>query len=193
MGLGDMKVGYARVSTADQNIEMQLRALSEAGCDKVYTDEGQSGAARNRPGLDEAMDVLTGGDTLVIWRLDRLGRSLSHLIDVVALLGRRNIGLHSISEAINTGSAGGVLIFHIMGALAEFERALISERTKAGMAAARERGSQIGRPHKILSAEIGQMRHAVEVEGLSKSAAARRFGVSRATLYRAFRRELERG
>lgn len=192
MGLGDMKVGYARVSTADQNIEMQLKALSEAGCDRVFTDEGQSGAARNRPGLDEAMDVLTAGDTLVIWRLDRLGRSLSHLIDVVAMLGRRNIGLLSISEAINTGSAGGVLIFHIMGALAEFERALISERTKAGMAAARDRGSRIGRPHKILSDEIGQLRHAIEVEGMSKSAAARRFGVSRATLYRAFRRELER-
>ncbi|MCK7611650.1 recombinase family protein [Roseibium sediminicola] len=187
-----MKVGYARVSTADQNIEMQLKALSEAGCDRVFTDEGQSGAVRNRPGLDEAMDVLAAGDTLVIWRLDRLGRSLSHLIDVVAMLGRRNIGLLSISEAINTGSAGGVLIFHIMGALAEFERALISERTKAGMAAARERGSQIGRPHKILSDEIGQLRHAIEVEGMSKSAAARRFGVSRATLYRAFRRELER-
>jgi len=183
-----MRIGYARVSTADQNIEMQMRALNSAGCDRIFTDEGVSGTLRHRPGLENALGRLNAGDTLVIWRLDRLGRSLSNLIDIVAELGRDNIGLHSITEAINTASAGGILIFHIMGALAEFERTLISERTKAGMAAARARGSRIGRPHKLPSDQLDNLRHAVKEEGISISAAARRFGVSRSTLYRAMQR-----
>ncbi|PYB73273.1 recombinase family protein [Rhizobium wuzhouense] len=183
-----MRIGYARVSTLDQNVDMQLKALDASGCERVFTDLGHSGALRQRPGLAEAMAVLRSGDTLVIWRLDRLGRSLSHLIELVNDLGRRGIALYSVTEAIDTGSAGGLLIFHIMGALAEFERGLISERTRAGMAAARLRGQAIGRPAKLgpegLSAALDLMVHG----GVSLADAARRQGISRATLCRALRR-----
>lgn len=182
-----MRIGYARVSTHDQNIEMQLKALEGAGCERTFTDHGLSGASRTRPGLTQAIDCLSAGDTLVIWRLDRLGRSLSHLIEVVAEMGQREIGLYSITESIDTGSAGGLLIFHIMGALAEFERALISERTKAGMWAARARGSAIGRPVKLMPDEIDAALEAME-RGVSLAAAARHLGVSRSTLYRRVRR-----
>ncbi|GLR22083.1 MULTISPECIES: recombinase family protein [Alphaproteobacteria] len=185
-----MRIGYARVSTHDQNIDMQLNALAGAGCERIFTDHGLSGASRTRPGLMQARDSLAAGDTLVIWRLDRLGRSLSHLIEVVAELGRREIGLYSISESIDTASAGGILIFHIMGALAEFERALISERTKAGMWAARARGSAIGRPAKLQPDEIEAALEALE-QGVSLAMAARQFGVSRSTLYRRVRRSAE--
>ena len=123
----------------------------------------------------------------MIWRRDRLGRSLSHLIEVVAELGRKEIGLYSVSESIDTASAGGILIFHIMGALAEFERALISERTKAGMSAAKARGSPIGRPVKLMAHEIDAALDAMR-EGTPLAAAARQFGVSRSTLYRSMRR-----
>ncbi|MBW8283364.1 MAG: recombinase family protein [Rhizobium sp.] len=182
-----MRIGYARVSTHDQNIELQLRALKAAGCRRIYTDQGLSGASRSRPGLVGALNELSPGDTLVIWRLDRLGRSLSHLIEVVAELGRKEIGLYSVSESIDTASAGGILIFHIMGALAEFERALISERTKAGMSAAKARGSPIGRPVKLMAHEIDAALDALR-EGTPLAAAARQFGVSRSTLYRSMRR-----
>ncbi|MBW8320855.1 MAG: recombinase family protein [Arenimonas sp.] len=182
-----MRIGYARVSTHDQNIELQLRALKAAGCRRIYTDQGLSGASRSRPGLVGALNELSPGDTLVIWRLDRLGRSLSHLIEVVAELGRKEIGLYSVSESIDTASAGGILIFHIMGALAEFERALISERTKAGMSAAKARGSPIGRPVKLMAHEIDAALDAMR-EGTPLAAAARQFGVSRSTLYRSMRR-----
>jgi len=182
------RIGYARVSTSDQNIEMQLQALSAAGCDDIFTDQGLSGSLRSRPGLEQSLRRLQPGDTLVIWRLDRLGRSLSNLIEVVARLGRDKIGLYSITEAINTASAGGILIFHIMGALAEFERALISERTKAGMSAAKARGSPIGRPIKMAPEQIMQAIQAIESEGMTVTAAAKAFAVSRATLYRALYR-----
>ncbi len=186
--LSTMRIGYARVSTSDQNIDLQLQALAQAGCDHVFTDQGHSGASRNRPGLAQSMGRLRPGDTLVIWRLDRLGRSLSHLIEVVTELGRRNIGLYSITEAINTASAGGILIFHIMGALAEFERTLISERTKAGMSAARARGRQIGRPVKLPPGSVADAMQAIGAGELSATDAARELGVSRATLYRAMGR-----
>lgn len=181
-----MRIGYARVSTHDQNIEMQMRALRAAGCAKIHSDQGQSGASRSRPGLVRSLSELSAGDTLVIWRLDRLGRSLSHLIEVVDELGRKEIGLYSITESIDTASAGGILIFHIMGALAEFERALISERTKAGMSAARARGSAIGRPIKLMPDEVDAALEAM-AKGLPLAAAARQFGVSRSTLYRSLR------
>ena len=182
-----MRIGYARVSTHDQNIEMQMRALRAAGCAKIHSDRGQAGASRSRPGLVRSLSELSAGDTLVIWRLDRLGRSLSHLIEVVDELGRKEIGLYSITESIDTASAGGILIFHIMGALAEFERALISERTKAGMSAARARGSAIGRPIKLMPGEVDAALEAM-AKGLPLAAAARQFGVSRSTLYRSLRR-----
>lgn len=182
------RIGYARVSTADQNIELQLRALSAAGCARIYSDQGLSGSLRNRPGLEQSIGQLQAGDTLVIWRLDRLGRSLSHLIDVVAELGRNKIGLYSITEAIDTASAGGILIFHIMGALAEFERSLISERTRAGMSAAKARGSAIGRPVKLNPEQTAGAVRAICLDGLTVAAASHQFGVSRATLYRMMRR-----
>lgn len=182
-----MRIGYARVSTNEQNIELQVLALRAAGCDRIFDDHGMSGGSRIRPGLAGALEALRSGDTLVIWRLDRLGRSLSHLIDVVTELGRRDVGLYSVTESIDTGSAGGILIFHIMGALAQFERALISERTRAGMSAAKARGSPIGRPFKLLQADLDRALTAIAA-GMRVKAAARDFGVSRATIYRALRR-----
>ncbi|WDD91004.1 recombinase family protein [Burkholderia sp. FERM BP-3421] len=140
-----MIVGYARVSTDEQNLELQIDALTRAGCDTIHTDQGISGADFSRPGLDAALETMSAGDTLMVWRLDRLGRSLSKLIDLVTHLDGRNIQFASIMESINTNSSSGVLIFHLMAALAQFERSLISERTRAGMAAARARGKPIGR------------------------------------------------
>lgn len=143
-----MLIGYARVSTDEQTPALQFDALSRAGCQKIFT-ESASGAAVNRPALEEALSALQPGDTLVTWKLDRLGRSLAHLITIVTLLESRRVAFRSLSESIDTETAGGRLLFHVMGALAEFERALISERTRAGIAAARARGRIIGRPPKL--------------------------------------------
>jgi DNA invertase Pin-like site-specific DNA recombinase len=145
-------IGYARVSTQDQHLHLQRDALTSAGCLKIYTDT-VSGSTTERRGLDEALGYLRPGDTLVVWRLDRLGRSLKHLIETVTLLQERGIGLKSLTEQIDTGTSGGKLIFHIFGALAEFERNLIQERTNAGLIAARARGKKGGRPKSHLSDE----------------------------------------
>lgn len=142
------RIGYARVSTHDQTLALQLDALKAAGCAQVFEDHAVSGASTSRPGLTDAMRSLHQGDTLVVWRLDRLGRSLRHLIETLTQLSDDGIGFHSIHDAIDTNTAGGRLTFHIMGALAEFERDLISERTKAGMAAAKARGVHVGRPKR---------------------------------------------
>ena len=183
-----MLVGYARVSTDGQSIDLQIDALRLYGCKKIFRDKGLSGASRGRPGLDRCLAGLEAGDDLVVWKLDRLGRSLSHLVEVVNALDRRGIGLVSLSEAIDTGSAGGVLIFHIMAALAEFERALISERTKAGMRSARLRGRHLGRPRKLDDSMItADLRELVGSRG-GIAGAAQQLGVSRATVYRALRR-----
>lgn len=141
-----MKIGYARVSTEEQCLDLQLLALQAAGCDTILSDHGVSGSRFDRPGLHDALRVAQAGDTLVVWRLDRLGRSLSHLVEVVSNLGRHNIEFISLTESIDTRSSTGMLMFHMIAALAEFERSLISERTRAGMAAARARGVKIGRP-----------------------------------------------
>lgn len=146
-----MMVGYARVSTDEQRPDLQIDALVKAGCEHVLIDEGISGARESRPALDRALGQLRPGDVLVTWKLDRLGRSLSHLIQVVTALEAKQVALRSLSEAIDTGTAAGRLLFHVMGALAEFERSLISERTKAGLAAARARGRHPGRPRKQTS------------------------------------------
>lgn len=140
-------IGYARVSTDEQNPALQFDALNKAGCQRIFSDSA-SGATASRPALEHALSSLKFGDTLVVWKLDRLGRSLSHLMDLVEELERRGVAFRSLSEAIDTSTASGRLLFHVMGALAEFERALISERTRAGMAAARARGAAIGRPPK---------------------------------------------
>ena len=143
-----MRVGYARVSTFEQNLDLQKDALKKAGCKKIFVDK-VSGVAAARPGIEDAISYLREGDTLVVWRLDRLGRSLKHLIELVGHLEGKNIGFHSLQESIDTSSSGGRLVFHFFGALAEFERNLIQERTKAGLAAARARGKKGGRPKAL--------------------------------------------
>ncbi len=144
-----MKIGYARVSTDIQRLDLQMDALKNAGCDFIFTDHGISGATVERPGLRQAMDMLQKGDTLIVWRLDRLGRSLVNLVEYVSGLGKRGVEFRSLTESIDTSSSGGKLLFHMIAALAEFERSLISERTKAGMAAAKLRGKHVGRPRRI--------------------------------------------
>ena len=143
-----MQIGYARVSTLEQNVGPQSDQLEEAGCERIFRDKA-SGAKTERPGLQEAIEFLREGDSLVVWRLDRLGRSLRHLIDTVSELEERGIGFRSLQESIDTTTSGGRLIFHIFGALAEFERNLIRERTMAGLRAARARGRVGGRPRKL--------------------------------------------
>lgn len=143
-----MKVGYARVSTHEQNLSLQEDALGLAGCGKIFHDQ-VSGAKAERPGLEEAKAYVREGDTLVVWRLDRLGRSLRHLIETVTALEERGVGFQSVQESIDTTTSGGRLVFHIFGALAEFERNLIQERTRAGLAAARARGRKGGRPRTL--------------------------------------------
>jgi len=179
-----MLIGYARVSTDDQNLALQRDALSAAGCERVFEDQGISGTTRVRPGLDSALTVLASGDVLVVWKLDRLGHSLPHLIDTLAALGERGIGFRSLSEAIDTGSAGGRLVFHLMGALAEFERSLIVERTTAGLKAARERGIHVGRRKSLTPAQVAHARILLD-GGERVPVVARSLGVSRSTLYRA--------
>src|SRR3954447_12924690 len=140
-----MLIGYARVSTTDQTLALQQDALTQAGCERIFTDTA-SGSKTDRPGLQEALRFARSGDTLVVWRLDRLGRSLKHLIETVTAMQEDGIHFRSLQEQIDTGSSGGKLIFHVFGALAEFERDLIRERTKAGLTAARARGRVGGRP-----------------------------------------------
>jgi len=143
-----MLIGYARVSTTEQNLDLQTDALRTAGCERLFTDT-VSGATVDRPGLDTALTECRSGDTLVVWKLDRLGRSLPHLVDIVRDLGVRGVGFNSVQESIDTTTSGGKLIFHIFASLAEFERDLIRERTNAGLAAARARGRTGGRPKGV--------------------------------------------
>ena len=143
-----MRIGYARVSTQEQNLDLQKDALKRAGCKKIIEDIA-SGKTENRPGLDRVRELLREGDVLVVWRLDRLGRSLKHLIELMTELEQKKIGFQSLQESIDTTSPGGKLIFHMFGALAEFERNLIRERTRAGLDAARARGRKGGRPKKL--------------------------------------------
>jgi DNA invertase Pin-like site-specific DNA recombinase len=143
-----MLIGYARVSTDDQNLDLQRDALKQAGCEQIFTDH-ISGTKAERPGLTDALSHLRDGDTLVVWRLDRLGRTLPHLIETVNGLQNRGIGFKSLTESIDTTTSGGKLIFHIFGALAEFEREIIRERTNAGLSAARARGRKGGRPKAL--------------------------------------------
>lgn len=180
---GGMKWGYARVSTEDQNLDLQRRALNAAGCDRLFEDQ-MSGASTKRPGLDDVLAKCGDGDVLVVWKLDRLGRSLPHLIEVIQELGTKGCGFQSLSENIDTTTAGGRLVFHLMGALAEFERALIGERTKAGLAAARMRGVRIGRKRAMSAEQIRHARALLEA-GERPTDIARTMQVGRSTLYRA--------
>lgn len=177
-------VGYARVSTSDQNLDLQLTALRNAGCTRVHTDQGISGAEFERPGLATALKELRAGDMLIVWRLDRLGRSLVDLIRLVTELGARKVEFRSLTEAIDTSSPGGRLLFHMLGAMAEFERSLLSERTKAGMAAARARGSRIGRRPALTAAQRTAARIAIEQNLVSLEDIAAENGVHPRSLRR---------
>ena len=177
-----MKIGYARVSTDDQDLSLQLDALKEAGCGKIYRDKA-SGAKAQRPGLQESLAYLREGDTLVVWRLDRLGRSLKHLIETVQLLEERGVGFQSLQEAIDTTTSGGKLIFHIFGALAEFERNLIRERTNAGLKAARARGRKGGRPRALDEKKQALLYQLYDEKKYSVKQICEMVGVSKSTLY----------
>jgi DNA invertase Pin-like site-specific DNA recombinase len=157
-----MKVGYARILTHEQNLSLQKDALKQADCGKIFHDQ-VSGAKAKRPGLQEAKSYVREGDSLVVWRLDRLGRSLKHLIETVTALEERGVGFQRLQESIDTTTSGGRLVFHIFGALAEFERNLIQERTRAGLAAARARGRQGGRP-RVLDAKKQGLLHKLHAE-----------------------------
>lgn len=178
-----MLVGYARVSTPEQSMDLQIDALKAAGCEKIYQDVA-SGAKAKRNGLDEALKYLREGDVLVVWRLDRLGRSLKHLIEVVTLLNEKSIGFRSLQESIDTTTPGGKLIFHVFGALAEFEREIIRERTRAGLTAARARGRKGGRPVKMTEKKIKMARALYADKSNEIKEICKTLGISRSTLYR---------
>jgi len=181
------KIGYARVSTHDQNIGLQMIALG-AVCTRIFEDQGFSGSTSARPGLNAAMRFLKAGDTLVVWRLDRLGRSIQDLIRLIERLRRRKIAFQSITENIDTGSAGGRLVFHLLAAMAEFERQLIRERTVAGIAAARAKGKRIGRRPALSEEDRKAAYHAIIEVGEELEEVARRYRVHPRTILRSFAR-----
>ena len=184
-----MHIGYARVSTGEQTLDLQRDALTAARCDRLFTDTA-SGARAERPGLTAALDHLRPGDTLVVWRLDRLGRSLRHLIETVMALEQRGVGFKSLTESIDTTSPGGKLVFHIFGALAEFERDLIRQRTRAGLTAARARGRKGGRPKAVAFRDPKQLamaRRLYHEQQTPVDALCQLLKVSRATFYRYIR------
>ncbi|MEO1651929.1 MAG: recombinase family protein [Bacteroidota bacterium] len=178
-----MKIGYARVSTSEQSHDLQIDALHKAGCEKIYA-ETASGAKTSRPDLDALLEFIREGDTLVVWKLDRLGRSMSHLLSVVEALHQRGVGFICLAQNIDTTTPTGKLIFHIFGALAEFEKGLIQERTKAGLKAARARGRMGGRPSKLNKKKIEMMRTLYESKELSVKDICAQFKISTTTFYR---------
>lgn len=182
-----MLIGYARVSTEDQNLDLQVDALTKAGCERIFEDR-LSGAVAQRPGLAEAISFARKGDTMVVWRLDRLGRSLKNLIEVVGQMEERGIGLKSLKEAIDTTTSAGRLVFQIFGALAEFERNLIRERTMAGLAAARARGKQSGRPKKLDEAQVQLLYQLYDERKRPIAEICRLVGIAKPTLYEYLRR-----
>jgi DNA invertase Pin-like site-specific DNA recombinase len=177
-----MRIGYARVSTYDQNLDLQKDALEKAGCEKIFVDQ-LSGTLAARPGLERAMEMLRKGDTLVVWRLDRLGRSLKHLIELVGEFEQRGVAFQSLQESIDTSSAGGRLIFHLFAALAEFERNLIQERTKAGLAAARARGRKGGRKKSLNGQQRAAAVELYKARNHSVKEICQIMGISKPTLY----------
>jgi DNA invertase Pin-like site-specific DNA recombinase len=179
-----MLIGYARVSTTDQILDLQLDALKNAGCDNHIFSDTASGGAAERPGLADAFSHLREGDTLVVWRLDRLGRSLTHLIETVTKLHSRGIGFKSLTEQIDTTTSGGKLVFHIFGALAEFERDIIRERTQAGLAAARARGRRGGRRKTLTPKQIAMVKKLYADKTTPVKDICKSFHISRMTLWR---------
>lgn len=178
-------IGYARVSTAEQNLDLQQDALRKAGCERIFADTA-SGAKTDRPGLSEALAYLREGDVLVVWRLDRLGRSLAHLIETISALEARGVGFRSLTESIDTTTPGGRLIFHVFGALGQFERDLIRERTKAGLSAAAARGRKGGRKPVVTADKLQRAREHI-ANGLNVREAAARLKVGKTALYAALK------
>jgi DNA invertase Pin-like site-specific DNA recombinase len=180
-------IGYARVSTLDQNPDLQLTALREAGCDPIFTDQ-VSGIVRTRPGLERALDLLHPGDRFTVWKLDRLGRSLADLLALLERFRSTGVAFSSLTEALDTSTPTGELIFAIFGAIAQYERALIKERIAAGILAAKRRGKTFGRPRSLTAESLAIARAAIEL-GENKDFIARGLGVDPTTLRRALRRD----
>lgn len=176
-------IGYARVSTAEQDTALQTDALRKIGCERIFEDMA-SGAKGERPGLASALAYLRDGDVLVVWRLDRLGRSLQHLIEVIGALEARGVGFRSLTESIDTTTPGGRLIFHVFGALGQFERDLIRDRTKAGLAAAAARGRKGGRKPAVTADKLQRARELI-ANGLNVREAAARLKIGKTSLYTA--------
>ncbi|SDQ51491.1 recombinase family protein [Quadrisphaera sp. DSM 44207] len=181
-------LGYARASTAEQNLDLQTDELAAAGCWRTWS-ECASGSLQHRPALEQVLEALRPGDTLVVWRLDRLGRSLRHLIEVVTELEARGVGFRSLRESIDTTTPGGRLVFHLFGALAQFEREVIRDRTLAGLAAARARGRTGGRPAKLTGAQRAVARRLYEEREHTVAEIGALLGVSRSTVYRSLGRD----
>lgn len=179
------RIGYARVSTEDQRLDLQLDALARAGCDRVFQDRGVSGGKDNRPGLKQALAELCDGDILVVYKLDRLGRSVRHLTMLMETFDEQNIHFCTLTEGINTNTPGGRLVYHLFAAMSEFVRDLIRENTVSGLAAARARGAAIGRPRKLSSEEVQQAWERRR-EGWSLEELAKTYGVSTSTVKRSF-------
>lgn len=178
-----MLVGYARVSTSDQDLGLQLDALTKAGCEKIF-DDIASGAKDERKGLNAALEFMRAGDTFVVWKLDRLSRSLQQLLELVSRLEKAEIGLNSLKDKIDTTTPGGKLVFHVFGALAQFEAEVIRERTNAGLAAARARGRKGGRPFKLDEKKVAMARQLLKDKTTTVTEVSKALGISRSTLYR---------
>ena len=185
-----MLIGYARVSTTDQNLDLQRDALHAAGCERILTDTASGGSAE-RPGLLQALHECRAGDTLTVWKLDRLGRSLPHLVETVRDLEQRGVGFKSLQESIDTTTSGGKLIFHIFASLAEFERDIIRERTNAGLAAARARGRKGGRPPSVDAAKVKAALALKADTTHTVKEICQTLGISRNTYYKYTRQETQ--
>jgi DNA invertase Pin-like site-specific DNA recombinase len=182
-----MLIGYARVSTADQRLDLQVDALTRAGCDRIFSDHA-SGGRGDRVGLADALSHLRAGDTLVVWKLDRLGRTVRQLVDFTAELRVKEINFASLTDGIDTATAAGRFFFHVMAAMAEMERDLVRERTMAGLAAAKARGRLGGRPSKLTTKQISHAKLLLADPAVSGAEVAQTLGVARSTLYRSLQR-----
>ena len=182
------RIGYARVSTKDQKLRMQLDALKGVGCDLVFRDHGESGAKAKRPGLDKMLKRLNPGDTVVVFKLDRLGRSVLHLADMLVRFQREGVHFVSLSEGINTTTPGGKLVFHVFSAVAEFQREIIVENTSAGIEAARRRGVTLGRPRALSVDDVMEAHRQIMQGHANAQDIAARYGVHPLTVKRSFQR-----